>query len=106
MTTLAPGTGRSRPPSRTVHAPLRHREVHAMNTQIQFMQAVHADRLARLHAEARQARLARSARSARTDARRLRRALGRSLVRVGQRIAAEASAPERPIEHLTPAGSR
>ena len=26
MTTLAPGTGRGRPPSRTVHAPLHHRE--------------------------------------------------------------------------------
>ena len=103
MTTLAPGTGRGRPPSRTVHAPLHHREVHAMNTQIQFLQAVHADRLARLHAEAHQARLARSLR---TDARRLRRALGRSLVRVGQRIAAEASAPERPVDNLTPAGSR
>jgi hypothetical protein len=74
-----------------------------MNTQIQFLQAVHADRLARLHAEARQARLARPLR---TDARRLRRALGRSLVRAGQRIAAEASAPERPIDNLTPAGSR
>ena len=46
MTTLAPGTGRGRPPNRTVHA----------------------DRLARLRAEA--------------------------------------SAPDRPIEHLTPAGSR
>jgi len=61
MTTLAPGTGRGRPPSRTDHAPLYHREVHAMNTQIQFLQAVHADRLARLRAEAHQARLARSA---------------------------------------------
>ncbi len=103
MTTLAPGTGRGRPPSRTVHAPLHHREVHAMNTQIQFLQAVHADRLARLHAEARQAHLARSTR---TDGRRLRRALGRSLMRAGQRIAAEASAPERTVEHLTPAGPR
>ena len=103
MTTLARGTGRGWPPSRTVHAPLDHREVHAMNTQIQFLQAVHADRLARLHAEARQARLARSAR---TDERRLRRALGRSLIRAGQRIAAETTAPERTIEHVTPAGSR
>jgi hypothetical protein len=47
MTTLAPDTGRGRPPSRTDHTPLHHREVHAMNTQIQFLQAVHADRLAR-----------------------------------------------------------
>jgi hypothetical protein len=74
-----------------------------MNAQIEYLRAVHADRLARLHAEAHQARLARPAR---VDARRLRRALGRSLVRIGQRIAAEASAPERPVEHLTPAGSR
>ena len=103
MSTLAPGAGRGRPPTRTVHAPHEHREVHAMNTQIQFLQAVHADRFARLYAEADQARLARSAR---TDPRRLRRALGRSLVRAGQRIAAEASAPERPVDNLTPAGSR
>ena len=74
-----------------------------MNAQIQFMLAVHADRLARLHAEARQANLARPAR---TDTRRLRRALGRSLVRAGQRIAAETSAPDRQIEHLSPAGPR
>jgi len=67
MTTLAPGTGRGRPPSRAVHAHLDHREVHAMNTQIQFLQAVHADRLARLHAEAYQARLARSADRRRGD---------------------------------------
>jgi hypothetical protein len=62
-----------------------------------------ADRIARLYREARQARLARSTR---TDERRLRRALGRSLVRAGQRIAAEATAPERTIEHVTPAGTR
>ena len=103
MTTLAPGTGRGRPPSRPLDAPLDHREVHAMNSQIQFMLAVHADRLARLHAEARREHLARSSR---TDTRRLRRALGRSLVRAGQRLAAEASAQDRSIEHLTPAGPR
>ncbi len=74
-----------------------------MNTQIMVLQAVHDDRLARLHDEADQARLARSTR---TETRRLRRVLGRSLVRAGQRIAAEASVPERPIEQLTPAGSR
>ncbi len=103
MSTLAHGTGRGRPPSRTIHAHLDHREVHAMNTQIQVLQAIHADRLARLHAEAHQARLARPAR---TDTRRFRRAFGRTLVRAGQRIAAEATAPERSIDHLTPAGSR
>ncbi len=97
------GAGRGRPPSRTAHAPLHHREVHEMNTQIDVMLAVHADRLARLYAEAHRARLVRPAR---TDTRRLRRALGRTLVRAGQRIAAEASASERSVEHLTPAGSR
>ena len=76
-----------------------------MNAQIEYLQAVHADRIARLQAEAREARQARLARSARTDERRLRRALGRLLVRAGQRIAAEATAPERTIEHATPAGS-
>ena len=76
-----------------------------MNPQIQYLQAVHADRIARLHADARQARQARLARPARTDERRLRRALGRLLVRAGQRIAAEATGPERTIEHVTPAGS-
>ena len=103
MSTLAHGTGRGRPPSHTVYAPLDHREVHPMNAQIQYLQALHADRIARLRREARQARLARSTR---TDARRFRRTLGRLLVRAGQRIAAEAAAPERSIDHLAPAGSR
>jgi hypothetical protein len=103
MSTFAPGAGRGRPPGRTVHAHLDHREVHAMNTQIQVLQAIHADRLARLHAEAQRARLARAAG---TDTRRLRRALGRTIVRAGQRIAAETAAPERSVDHLTPAGLR
>ena len=74
MSTFAPGAGRGRPPTRTIHAPHEHRELHAMNTQIEILQAVHADRLARLHAEAHRARLVRPAR---TETRRLRRALGR-----------------------------
>jgi len=52
MNTLATGPGRGRPPRRTDNAPLRHWEVHAMNAQIQYLQAVHADRLARLHSGA------------------------------------------------------
>jgi ABC-2 type transport system permease protein len=63
MSTLAHGTGRGRPPSRTVHAPLDHREVHAMNAQIQLVLTIHEDRLARLHAEAHRERLARSTRT-------------------------------------------
>ena len=103
MTTHAPRAGRDRPPGPMPHTIDDQREVHPMNAQIQYLQAVHADRIARLYREARQARLARSTR---TDERRLRRALGRSLVRAGQRIAAEATAPERTIEHVTPAGTR
>ena len=83
MSTFAPGIGRGRPPNRPVHAPLDHREVHAMNTQILVMQAVHADRLARLHAEAHRARLVRPVPA---ETRRLRRTIGRSLVRAGQLI--------------------
>jgi len=59
MSTLATGAGRARPPRPIDHAPLHDWEVHAMNAQIQYVQAVHADRLARLYAEAHQARLAR-----------------------------------------------
>jgi hypothetical protein len=68
MTTHAPRAGRDRPPGPMFHAIRDQREVHPMNAHVQFLQAVHADRLARLHAEA--------------------------------------TAPERTIEHVTPAGSR
>ena len=54
MTTHAPRAGRDRPPGPLFHATHDQREVHPMNAQIQLLQAVHADRLARLHAEARQ----------------------------------------------------
>ena len=100
MTTHVPRAGRDRPPGPMPHTIDDQREVHPMNAQIQYLQSLHADRIARRHREARQAR------STRTDERRLRRALGRSLVRAGQRIAAEATAPERTIEHVTPAGTR
>jgi hypothetical protein len=74
-----------------------------MNAHTEYAWAVHRDRLARLHGEADRARLARSLR---TGDRRLRRAVGRSLVRAGQRLAAEAATQDRPIERLTPAGTR
>jgi hypothetical protein len=61
--------------------------------------AVHADRAARFAAEAQEARIARLA--SRADERRIRRAIGRSIVRVGARIAADP-----PTERLQPAGSR
>jgi hypothetical protein len=63
---------------------------------IRIMRAVHADRAARFEAEARQARIARRASPA--DERRVRRAIGRSIVRIGARIAADA-----PAERLQPA---
>ena len=105
MTTHATRAGRDRPPGRHVPArPTTSREVHRDECPDPVPAGgPRGPPGAAASAEARQARLARSAR---TDERRLRRALGRSLVRAGQRIAAEATAPERTIEHVTPAGSR
>lgn len=88
--------GRARPPGN--HPPAHRKEVSAVNA-IRIIHAVHADRAARFEAEAQQARIARRASAA--DERRIRRAIGRSIVRVGARIAAD-PAPER----LQPAGSR
>jgi hypothetical protein len=73
-----------------------------MDSFIRAVDAIHADRVARFTAEAERAALAR--RSPRPDARRvgwIRRAVGRSIVRIGARIAAEPAA-----ERLQPAGSR
>jgi Mg-chelatase subunit ChlI len=72
--------------------------VSVVNNSTRFVDAVHADRAARFQAEARQARIDR--RSG-TEERRIRRAIGRSIVRVGARIAAD-PAPER----FLPARSR
>ena len=88
--------GRARP--RPDHPPAHRKEVSAVNS-IRMINAVHADRAARFHAEAHHARI--SCEVIRADERRIRRAIGRSIVRVGARIAAD-PAPER----LVPAGSR
>ncbi len=88
--------GRAGP--RPGHPPAHRREVSAVN-DIRIIQAVHADRAARFEAEARQARIAR--RASRAAERRIRRAIGRSIVKVGARIAADP-----PSERLQPAGSR
>ena len=88
--------GRAR--SHPIHLPAHRREVSVVNT-IRIISAVHADRAARFAAEVQQARIARRASPA--DERRVRRAIGRSLVRVGARIAADP-----PTERLQPAGSR
>jgi len=87
--------GRARP--RPQHPPAHRREVSNVNA-IRYVDAVHADRAARFAAEAHQARIVRRPRA---DERRIRRAIGRSMVRVGARIAADPG-PER----LQPAGSR
>ena len=87
--------GRARP--RPGHPPAHRREVSVVNDI--RIHAVHADRAARFQAEAQQARIARLASHA--DERRVRRAIGRSIVRIGARIAADA-----PTERLQPAGSR
>lgn len=94
---LAPA-GRARP--RPDHPPAHRREVSEMpRNAVRYFDAVHADRAARFAAEARVDRLAR--RAPRSSDRRIRRAIGRSLVAVGARIAAEPAA-----ERLQPAGSR
>ena len=76
-----------------------------MNNQIRAINAIHADRAARFEAEAQRARIADEIRIDRrasgADEHRIRRAIGRSIVRVGARIAAD-PAPER----LVPARSR
>ncbi|HYN48532.1 MAG TPA: hypothetical protein VER83_06665 [Candidatus Nanopelagicales bacterium] len=66
---------------------------------IRIIHAVHEDRAARFQAEAHHARITREV--VRADERRVRRAIGRSIVRVGARIAADP-----PAERLQPAGSR
>ena len=58
-----------------------------MNNQIRAIDTIHADRAARFEAEAQQARVAR--RASRSGERRIRRAVGRSIVRLGARIAAD-----------------
>ena len=88
--------GRARPA--TDHSPARRREVSAVNA-IRIIHAVHADRAARFAAEAQRARLVGAATSA--GDRRIRRAIGRSIVRLGARIAADPAA-----ERLHPAGFR
>jgi hypothetical protein len=73
-----------------------------MDSFIRAVNAIHADRVARFTAEAERAAFAR--RPSRPDARRvswIRRAVGRSIVRIGARIAAEPA-----VERLQPAGSR
>ena len=66
---------------------------------IRIILAVHEDRAARYQAEALESRFA--AEASRADERRVRRAIGRSIVRIDARIAAD-PAPER----LLPAGVR
>ncbi len=64
-----------------------------MNNAIRAIDAIHADRAARFEAEAQRARIASEIRIARradrADERRIRRAVGRSIVRLGARIAAD-----------------
>jgi len=63
-----------------------------VNNAIRVINAIHADRAARFRAEAEQARIAHeihgARRADRSDERRIRRAVGRSIVRLGARLAA------------------
>ena len=64
-----------------------------MNNAIRAINAIHADRAARFGAEAEQVRIAHeihvARRADRPAERRIRRAVGRSIVRLGARIAAD-----------------
>jgi hypothetical protein len=64
-----------------------------VNNQIRAINAIHAERAARFRAEAEQARIAHEIRIAQRDVRSrerwIRRAVGRSIVRLGARIAAD-----------------
>ena len=95
---LHASAGRARP--HPTSAPAHRKEVIEMpKNAVRYVNAVHADRVARFRAEAHLARVAR--RAPRADERRIRRALGRSIVRLGARIAADPA-----LERLQPAGSR
>ena len=86
------------------HPSRDHREevIEMPKNAVRYVNAVHADRAARFMAEAHQARVARATRRApRADERRIRRAVGRSIVRLGARIAADPA-----LERLQPAGLR
>ena len=105
LDSTAPG-GRARPPSDPDRFRAHRKEVSAMFASAQIIRAIHDDRAARFEAEARADRYAaeiRAARIRRDEAgrRRIRRAIGRSIVRVGQRIAAD-----RAAETLPAAGAR
>ncbi len=100
---FAAGRGRPHPPD---PVPAHRREVSDMFVTTRVAFAVHAERAARFEAEARNARIAAEIRAARvrnqrTADRRIRRAIGRSIVRIGERIAADTA-----MDALKPAGSR
>lgn len=77
--------GRARPRPGNPHA--HRREVNDVNNFTRVIDAYHADRATRFEAEARHARFARGEPGA--DERRFRRTIGRFVVRVGARIAAD-----------------
>jgi hypothetical protein len=83
--------------------------VSTVNNAIRAIDAFHADRAARFAAEARRARIAHEIRTARPAARlegrRIRRAVGRSIVRLGARIAADPAA-ERGVLAVGRSGTR
>lgn len=89
------GRARRHPTSQNAH---REEVIEMPKNALRYVNAIHADRAARFEAEALQARVARLAPR---DERRIRRAVGRSIVRVGARIAADPA-----LERLQPAGLR
>ena len=97
------GRGRPHPSD---HTPFQREEATPMFAPERIIHAIHEERIARFEAEARAARIAAEARPPRvrherSADRRIRRAIGRSIVRVGERIAADPAQ-----DALRPAGSR
>jgi hypothetical protein len=93
------GRARRHPTSQNAH---REEVIEMPKNAIRYVNAIHADRAARFGAEARAARIARAQRGHEQAAdRRIRRAVGRSIVRIGARIAADPA-----LERLQPAGTR
>jgi len=89
------GRARRHPTSQNAH---REEVIEMPKNAIRYVNAIHSDRAARFGAEALHARVAR--RAPRGE-RRIRRAVGHSIVRVGARIAADPA-----LERLQPAGTR
>jgi hypothetical protein len=81
-----------------------------VSNAIRAIDAIHADRAARFEADARRDRIADEIHAARradaADGRRIRRAIGRRIVRLGARIAADPAVERCVMAAVPPGGGR